>query len=133
MTIKAATLIAKNKIKLLKVKFPKLEYGKILVQIKYSSICHTQLQEISGMRGKDNYLPHCLGHEATAVVVATGKGVKKVKKNDNVCLTWVNSAGISTKGVKYKYKNKFINAGPVNTFSNYSIVLNKKSVLFHFV
>ena len=56
------------------IKFVALEVFKLH---KYSSICHTQLQEILGLRGKDKFLPHCLGHEATGVVVNIGKGVKK--------------------------------------------------------
>ena len=128
MFIKAAALTKKNTVKLFKLKLPNLDYGKVLVQIKYSSICHTQIQEISGARGKDNFLPHCLGHEATGIVMDTGKGVIKVKKKDNVCLTWVNSKGISSKGVQYLNNKKKINAGPVNTFSNYAIVSENKVI-----
>ena len=56
MDIRAATLIKKNKIKILNLKTPKLNNGQVLVKIKYSSICHTQIQEIFGLRGKDKYL-----------------------------------------------------------------------------
>ena len=53
MEIKAATLIKKNLIKVLKLKLPKLGKGEVLVKVYYSSICHTQIQEILGMIGKD--------------------------------------------------------------------------------
>ena len=128
MKIVAATLFKKNTVKIISIKLPKIKFGQILIKIKYSSICHTQLQEILGLRGKDKFLPHCLGHEATGVVVNIGKGVKKVKAGDYVCLTWVKSEGINAGGVKYFYKKKIINGGPVNTFSNYSIVSENKVI-----
>ena len=53
MQIKAATLIKKNNVKILNLETPALKSGELLVKIKYSSICHTQMQEIFGLRGKD--------------------------------------------------------------------------------
>jgi len=128
MQIKAATLIKKNNIKILNLETPNLEAGQVLVKIKYSSICHTQMQEIFGLRGKDKFLPHCLGHEATGIVVEIGKGVKKVKESDKVCLTWIKGDGKQSSGVKYINKSKFVNAGPVNTFSNFSIVSENRLI-----
>ena len=129
MEIKAATLIKKNLIKVLKLKLPKLGKGEVLVKVYYSSICHTQIQEILGLRGKDKFLPHCLGHEATGIVKNKGRGVKKVKINDKVCLTWVQSKGLKANGIKYfNRNNKKINAGPINTFSNYAIVAENKVI-----
>ena len=108
MQIKAATLIKKNNVKILDLEVPALKTGEILVKIKYSSICHTQIQEIFGLRGKDKYLPHCLGHEATGIVVKLGAGIKKVKVNDKVCLTWIKGDGKQTGGVKYFKKKKLL-------------------------
>ncbi len=100
----------------------KLHKGQILVKMKYSGICGSQLGEIDGVKGKDNYLPHLLGHEAIAKVVQTGTGVKKVKKGDKVLLHWMPSNGIDAKTAIYKWKNKKLNSGKITTFSNYSIV-----------
>jgi len=128
MRIKAATLIKKNNVKILSLEIPALKTGEILVKIKYSSICHTQIQEIFGLRGKDKYLPHCLGHEATGIVVKLGMGVKKVKVQDKVCLTWIKGDGKQSSGVKYLNKRKIVNAGPINTFSNFSIVSENRAI-----
>lgn len=128
MQIKAATLLKKNKIKILKLETLNLQKSQVLVKIMYSSICHTQIQEIFGLRGKDKYIPHCLGHEATGVVVKTSKQVKKVSKGDKVCLTWIKGDGKEFVGTQYLYKNKLINAGPVNTFSNYSVVSENRLI-----
>ncbi len=123
MITKAAVLIKKNNIRVVKLKIPKLKIGQVLVKVLYSSICHTQVQEIMGLRGKDKYLPHCLGHEATAKVISVGPKVTKFKKGQKVCLTWIPSSGL--KGSKTEYlsmNNKIINTGPVSTFSKYAIV-----------
>ena len=37
------------------------------------------------MKGKDKFLPHLLGHEATGVVIKN-KSVKKIKLKDKVIL-----------------------------------------------
>jgi len=54
--------------------------GQLLVKVINSSICGRQIAEISGAKGKDNFLPHLLGHEGSGIVLKVGNGVKKVKK-----------------------------------------------------
>ena len=116
-------MLSRNKIVLDKLKIPKLRYGQALVKMLYSSICHTQIQEIIGQRGKDPYLPHCLGHEAVGYIKDKHKSVKKINIGDKVCLSWIKGSGIDAGGTKYKNINgKIINAGPVNTFSEYAVV-----------
>ena len=58
----------------------KLLQGQILVKMIYSGICGSQLGEIKGIKGKDKFLPHLLGHEGIAEVIKVGKKVTKVKK-----------------------------------------------------
>lgn len=130
MITKAAVLFKKNDVRIVNVKLPLLKDNQVLVKIKYTSICHTQLQEIFGLRGKDKYLPHCLGHEATGIVENVGMNVKKVKIKDKVCLTWVPSEGKGSKNTQYTLQKsgKIINAGPVNTFSKYSIISENKLI-----
>ena len=38
------------------------------MKIKYSGICGKQIDEIEGIGGKDEFLPHLLGHEGSGVV-----------------------------------------------------------------
>ena len=123
MYFKAAVLVKKNIIKILNLKRPKLKKFQVFVKILYSSICHTQLSEIKGQRGVDNFLPHCLGHEAIGVVTEKHKTVKKVNVNDFVCLSWIKGSGNDTGGITYKELNGLnVNAGPVHTFSEYSVI-----------
>ena len=82
----------------------KLLQGQILVKMIYSGICGSQLGEIKGIKGKDKFLPHLLGHEGIAEVIKLEK-VTKVKK-DNVLLHWMPSDGINSKTPTYFDKNK---------------------------
>ena len=121
---KAAILFKQGKPLLIKkIELPeKLFYGQVLIKNFYSGVCGSQLGEIDGVKGKDPYLPHLLGHEAVGIVVEVGPGVKKVKKNDNVLLHWMPGSGISAKGPQFKWNKKIINSGPITTFSEYSII-----------
>ena len=112
MYFKAAVLEKKNTIKIHNLKLPKsLSKGQILVKIFYSSICHTQLNEISMKNGKDKFLPHCLGHEGVGKIQSVYKDCKKFKIGDLVCLSWVKSCRNISKGNiytnSYGKKNKF--------------------------
>src|SRR5581483_8731104 len=75
------------------LEIPPLRPGQALVEIHFSGVCHTQLLEVKGHRGKDPYLPHCLGHEGSGVVREVGPGVAKVKPDDPVILSWIKGAG----------------------------------------
>ena len=121
--LKAAILFETNKpLKLLELDLPELKRGQVLVKIKYSGICRSQLMEQSGLRGKDIWLPHLLGHEGSGIVVDVGPGVTKVKKNNKVVLSWIKSKGLESNEICFSYKGLKINAGKVTTFSNYSII-----------
>ena len=105
-----------------------LKKGQVLVKIKYSGVCRSQLMEVQGLRGKDKWLPHLLGHEASGVVIEVGKSVSKVKKGDSVILTWIKGKGIESISPRYKFQNKIINSGNISTFSNYSVVSENRLI-----
>ena len=121
--INAAVLYKHDKpLKVISLITPKLQKGQVFVKIFYSGVCKSQLMEIKGKRGKDIWLPHLLGHEAVGKVISVGPGVKKVKKNDEVILSWIKGEGLDVSGAIFKNRKQYINSGPVTTFSNYSIV-----------
>jgi D-arabinose 1-dehydrogenase-like Zn-dependent alcohol dehydrogenase len=124
MYFKAAVLEKKNKVTIYNlIKPTDLRKGQILVKIYYSSICHTQLQEIEMKRGKDLYLPHCLGHEGVGVVKKIYKGCKKFKPGNKVCISWVKSGKTISSGYVYSDKNgKKINSGPAHTLNEFVVV-----------
>ncbi len=103
--------------------FPKkLLRGQVLVRIKFTGVCGSQIGEIKGVKGRDPYLPHLLGHEGLGVVIDKHNTVKKVKNGDRVLLHWMPSKGINAEGAKYLWKNKTLNSGKITTFSKYSII-----------
>ena len=120
----AAILVEQNKDLIVdKVKLPdELKIGQILVEIHVSGICGSQLGEISGVKGKDKFLPHLLGHEGCATVLTVGPGVKTVSKGDLVVLHWRKGEGIQSETPVYTWKGKKVNAGWLTTFNKYAII-----------
>ena len=51
------------------IEVPALKPGQVLVEIAYSGACGTQVMEWRGDKGEDKWVPHCLGHEGTGVVL----------------------------------------------------------------
>ena len=82
LEFKAAVLFKqKKKLEIINIEFNnKLKRGQIAVKLKYSGVCGSQIGEIEGIKGKDKYLPHLLGHEASGIVIEKHKSVKSVKK-----------------------------------------------------
>jgi len=99
-----------------------LGVGQVLVKVLYSTICGAQLNEIAAAKGPDKFLPHLLGHEASAQVVEIGLGVTTVKPGDTVVLHWRPSQGIQCQPPAYQWRGKKLNAGWVTTFNDYAVV-----------
>src|SRR6516225_3705997 len=99
-----------------------LNVGQILVKVLYSTICGAQLNEIAAAKGPDMFLPHLLGHEASAQVIEIGPGVTAVKPGDIVVLHWRPSQGIQSRPPSYRWRGKTLNAGWVTTFNEYAVV-----------
>lgn len=105
------------------IEFPEtLNVGQVLVKVHYTTICGAQLNEIAAAKGPDKFLPHLLGHEASATVLETGPGVTNVKEGDTVVLHWRPSLGIQCPPPAYKWKGAKLNAGWVATFGEYAVV-----------
>ena len=120
--MKAAILVEQNKPLLVSdVEIPALGPGQVLVKIEYSGICGKQIDEITGKRGEDPYLPHLLGHEAAGVVMEVGPGVRKVKRDDRVVLHWMKGSGMESATPRFMWNGTVANAGWVTTFSEYTV------------
>ena len=122
MKTPAAILVEFNRIVVDEITLPPLKPGQVLVEIKYSGVCHTQLLEVRGHRGPDPYLPHCLGHEGSGVVVEVGPKVEKVKPGDTAILSWMKGSGANVAGSIFEWNGQKVNAGAITTFSRYSIL-----------
>jgi S-(hydroxymethyl)glutathione dehydrogenase/alcohol dehydrogenase len=105
------------------ITFPaELGAGQVLVKVLYSTICGAQINEIAAAKGPDKFLPHLLGHEASAIVVETGAGVTHVKPGDTVVLHWRPSQGIQCQPPAYTWRGQKLNAGWITTFNEYAVV-----------
>src|SRR3990167_9428307 len=119
----------KQPLEILEVLTPKLLSGQVLVKIFFAGLCHSQLMEVMGERGHDEYLPHMLGHEGVGEVVDIGKNVEKVKPGDHVVLSWIKGKGANINSTQYRTSDgKEINAGAITTFSEYAIVSENRCV-----
>ena len=64
------------------IETPKVEPGKVLVKIKYTGICGSDIPRVN--QGTAHYTPIVLGHEFSGTVAEVGEGVTSVKAGDRV-------------------------------------------------
>ncbi len=67
------------------IRLPDPGQHQVLVKLFASGVCHSQLHQMH----RDREHPVVLGHEATGVVMETGKDVTHVQEGDHVFVTWV--------------------------------------------
>jgi S-(hydroxymethyl)glutathione dehydrogenase/alcohol dehydrogenase len=99
-----------------------LDAGQVLVRVLYTTICGAQINEIDALKGVDKFLPHLLGHEASAEVVEIGPGVTTVAPGDTVVLHWRPSRGIQSRTPAYSWRGQKLNAGWITTFNEYAVI-----------
>lgn len=125
----AAVLFEQNQpLQVIELEIPPLKKGQVLVQMAYSGLCHTQLNEWKGTKGPDPYLPHTLGHEGSGIVLEVGEGVTKVKPNDPVVLSWIKGTGLDAPSTSYLCGGKKINSGAISTFMERTIVSENRLI-----
>jgi propanol-preferring alcohol dehydrogenase len=64
----------------------------ILVNVKYSGVCHTDLHAMMGDWPLETKLPLVGGHEGAGIVVDRGELVKDVELGDKVGIKWINGS-----------------------------------------
>src|ERR1700733_7991195 len=101
--------------------------GQVLVKILNTTICGAQVNEIQAVKGPDKFLPHLLGHEASALVVEVGPGVSHVSPGQTVVLHWRPSLGIQSAPPVYRWNGEPLNAGWVTTFNEYAVVSENRT------
>ena len=121
---RAAVLVESRKpLVIMDINLPKeLKSGQVLVRLITSGICGAQINEVDAVKGPDNFLPHLLGHEGLAEVLAISDITSKVKVGDFVILHWRPGSGIQSETPFYTSGNIEINAGWVTTFNEHAIV-----------
>ena len=109
---------------------PTLARGQVRVKMLFSGVCRSQLLEARGQRGEDPWLPHLLGHEGVGVVLEVGAGVSKVVPGDRVIVGWIKGSGIDSAAPAFTtIDGEQINAGPVTTFAEQTVVSENRVYL----
>ena len=86
-TFKAAVLLElKKPLSIVELYHQSPPEGTVKVKMITSGLCGAQVNEMSGKKGDDKYLPHLMGHEGYGEVVEIGRGVSKLKPGDHVIL-----------------------------------------------
>lgn len=109
-------------LRIMSLNIPTLKPGQVLVDVRFSGVCHSQLLEINGKRGPDRFIPHALGHEGSGVVLEVGPEVRKVKPGDHVVLSWIKGSGADVGSTVYLNSHDKINSGAVSTFMRRAVI-----------
>ena len=80
--MKAGVVHAKNDIRYEEIEKPAAGPGKVLVKVKYTGICGSDIPRVNG--DACHYFPNVLGHEFSGTVEEVGEGVTSVKPGDRV-------------------------------------------------
>ena len=110
------------------LEIPHLKEGQVLVKMAYSGLCHSQLNEIKGLKGEDKFLPHTLGHEGSGYVEAIGPKVTKVRPSDPVVVSWLKGSGADIPSTQYGSKKGVVNSGAISTFLSYAVISENRLV-----
>ena len=80
--MKAGVVHAREDIRYEEIDKPKAEPGKVVVKVKYTGICGSDIPRVNG--DACHYFPNVLGHEFSGVVDEVGEGVTSLKPGDRV-------------------------------------------------
>lgn len=78
-----------------KIPVPTPGSDEVLINIKYSGVCHTDLHAMNGDWPLPTKMPLVGGHEGAGIVVARGDLVKDVELGDYVGIKWLNGSCLS--------------------------------------
>ncbi|OPY59976.1 MAG: Sorbitol dehydrogenase [Pelotomaculum sp. PtaU1.Bin065] len=85
MLMKAAVMHGKGDIRLESVPAPVAGEGEIIVKVRASGICATDIKMLLG-QGAPKDLPAILGHEVSGIIAQTGPGVQNYAAGDRVAV-----------------------------------------------
>ncbi len=89
--MKAVVVHELNKFSVESVELDPPKMGEVLVKMKATGVCHSDLSVINGTI--PNPFPSVLGHEGAGIVEQVGEGVTHVKPGDHVVLSFVPQCG----------------------------------------
>ena len=130
--MKAGVVHARDDIRFEDIKKPEIEPGKVIVKVKYTGICGSDVPRVNG--DACHYYPNVLGHEFSGVVDEVGEGVTTLKKGDKVAgvpLVPCMKCADCQKGDYSLCKHySFIGSREFGSFAEYVQVPEKNAVKF---
>lgn len=98
--------------------------SQVLIDVRMSGICGSQLKEIGGEKGNKDFLPHLLGHEGSGIVRETGPGVNAQLIGKKVVAHWrKGDGGESIHPARYDVRGgTTVGGGHVTTLCEQAIV-----------
>jgi len=89
----------------------------ILIEIKYSGICHSDIHTIKGHWGKQQY-PQVPGHEIAGIVTVVGKNVTKFKVGDKAGVGCMVNSCMECESCKKGEEHHCETTGMVGTYGS---------------
>ena len=130
--MKAGVVHAREDIRFEDIEKPKAEPGKVVVKVKYTGICGSDVPRVNG--DACHYFPNVLGHEFSGVIDEVGEGVTSLKKGDRVAgipLVPCMKCDDCQKGNYSLCKHySFIGSREFGSFAEYVSVPEKNAVRF---
>lgn len=96
-TMKAAYLPGNSTVILKDVEIPKPGHGEVLIKMKSSTICGSDIRAIYREhvgKGPEGYQDKICGHEPSGQIVECGEGLRRFKKGDRVIVYHISGCGV---------------------------------------
>lgn len=130
--MKAGVVHAKNDIRYEEIDKPTAEPGKVLIRVKYTGICGSDIPRVNG--DACHYFPNVLGHEFSGTVEEVGEGVTRLQVGDRVAgvpLVPCMQCEDCQKGNYSLCRHySFIGSREFGSFAEYVVVPEKNAVKF---
>ena len=130
--MKAGVVHAKNDIRYEEIKKPEAGPGKVLIKVKYTGICGSDVPRVNG--DACHFVPNVLGHEFSGVVEEIGEGVTTLKPGDRVAGVPLVPCMRCEDCQKGNYSlcrhYSFIGSREFGSFAEYVVVPEKNAVKF---
>lgn len=130
--MKAGVVHAKEDIRYEEIETPKVKAGHVLIKVKYTGICGSDLPRVNG--NACHFFPNVLGHEFSGTIAEIGEGVCTVSVGDRVagvplipCLKCEDCQKGNYSLCKYY---SFIGSREFGSFAEYVVVPEKNAVKF---
>ncbi len=130
--MKAGVVHGREDIRYEEIERPKAGPGKVLVRVKYTGICGSDIPRVNG--DACHYFPNVLGHEFSGTVEEVGEGVTTLKPGDRVAgvpLVPCMQCGDCQKGNYSLCRHySFIGSREFGSFAQYVAVPERNAVRF---